>query len=116
MALRVSPEAQQIDVDLRDKAMRASKQFAHLAKNAEKRKTEPPKKSKKAVVGWAEKIEKMRETYPNAYMPWLPAQDDELKQYFQQGETPKQLSTRMGRHENSIKMRLQKHFGEDVVS
>lgn len=116
MALRVSPEAQRIDTELRDKAAWAVKRFGHLAKKAKKRKSEPEKKSKRAVAGWAEKIEKMRETYPNAYRPWLPAQDDELKQYFQQGETIKKLSTRLGRHEGSIKMRLQKHFGEDVVS
>lgn len=115
MALRVSPEAQHIDVHLRDKASQAAKQFAHLAKNAEKRAKAPATKSK-AASGWAEKIEKMREEYPNAYRPWLPSQDDELKQYFQQGESLKQLSTRLGRHEGSIKMRLQKHFGEDIVA
>lgn len=115
MALRVSPEAQLIDGHLRERAAYAAKRFAHLAKNAEKRKAEPPKKAKTAS-GWAEKIEKMRETYPNAYRPWLPAQDDELKQYFQQGESIEKLSKRLGRHEGSIKMRLQKHFGEDVVA
>ncbi len=115
MALRVSPEAQLIDVHLRDRALQAAKKFEHLAKNAEKRASEPPKKSK-ATTGWAEKIEKMRETYPNAYRPWLPEQDEELKQYFQQGETVAQLSKRLGRHEGSVKMRLQKHFGEDVIS
>lgn len=115
MALKVSSEAQLIDVHLRDKAAYAKKRFEHLAKNAEKRAKEPPVKAK-AVSGWADKIEKMRETYPNAYRPWLPAQDDELKQYFQQGESIDKLSQRLGRHEGSIKMRLQKHFGEDVVS
>lgn len=115
MALRVSPEAQSIDVNLRDKAVQAVTRFGHLAKNAEKRAKEPPKKEK-AATGWADKIEKMREVYPNAYRPWLPAQDDELKMYFQQGESIADLSDRLGRHEGSIKMRLQKHFGEDVVS
>lgn len=115
MALRVSPEAQLIDVHLRDKAVSAKKRFAHLEKKAEARKTAPPAKPK-STSGWAEKIEKMRETYPNAYRPWLPAQDDELKQYFQQGESLKELSDRLGRHEGSIKMRLQKHFGDDVIS
>lgn len=115
MALRVSSEAQLIDVHLRDKASQATKQYAHLAKNAEKRAKEPIKKSK-AATGWAEKIEKMRETYPNAYRPWLDEQDVELKQLFQQGKTVEELSKKLGRHEGSIKMRLQKHFGEDVVS
>ena len=115
MALRVSSEAQLIDVHLRDKAAQAAKQYAHLVKNAEKRAKAPTPKAK-AASGWAEKIEKMREEYPNAYRPWLETQDVELKQYFQQGESLKQLSKRLGRHEGSIKMRLQKHFGEDVIS
>lgn len=115
MALRVSPEAQLIDVHLRDKAAQAAKRFAPLLKKAEKRAKAPAPKPK-AASGWAEKIEKMRETYPNAYKPWLDEQDAELKQLFQQGKSLKQLSTHLGRHEGSIKMRLQKHFGEDVIS
>lgn len=116
MALRVSPEAQLIDIHLRDKAAQAVTRFGHLLQKAEKRATEPEKTTKKAAGGWAEKIEKMRETYPNAYRPWLPQQDAELKQYFQQGEDIRQLSKRLGRHEGSIRMRLQKFFGEDVVA
>lgn len=115
MALRVSPEAQLIDINLRDKAAQAMKRFAHLAENAEKRAKAPAPKAK-AATGWAEKIEKMRETYPNAYRPWLEEQDAELKQNFQQGESIATLSRRLGRHEGSIKMRLQKHFGEDVIA
>ena len=57
----------------------------------------------------------MRETYPNAYMPWTDVDDTTLKQEFQQGKTVQDLSKKLGRHEGSIKMRLQKHFGEDVV-
>lgn len=116
MALRVSPEAQQIDVDLRDRAARAIKQYGHLVKKAETRASEIANAPKKGVTGWAEKIEKMRAVYPNAYKPWEPSQDDTLKQYFQQGESIAKLSERLGRHEGSIKMRLQKHFGDDVVS
>jgi ATP-dependent DNA helicase PIF1 len=115
MALRVSEEAQRIDGDLREKAAQAAQRFAPLVKKAEKRASSPEPKPKAGKSGsWADKIEKMRETYPNAYRPWEPAQDDELKQHFTQGETVAQLSTRLGRHEGSIKMRLQKHFGEDV--
>ncbi len=117
MALRVSAEAQEIDVNLRDKAAYAAKRFAPLVKKAEERSKAPEPKPKAAKSGsWADKIEKMRETYPNAYRPWESAQDDELKQYFTQGETITKLSQRLGRHEGSIKMRLQKHFGEDAVS
>ena len=115
MALRVSEDAQTIDVLLRDKAARDLKRFAYLEESAKKRKDEIPKNKKKGSGGWSEKIAKMRETYPNAYMPWEPKQDDLLKERFQNGATVKELSSLLGRHEGSITMRLQKHFGEDVV-
>lgn len=114
MALRVSEEAQSIDEHLRLKASEASKRFAHLEKKAQKRQDEPPKPAKSSS-SWAAKIEKMREEYPNAYRPWEPDQDEVLKQQFTQGESIEGLSRLLGRHEGSIKMRLQKHFGEDVV-
>ncbi len=114
MALRVSEEAMNIDENLRIRAAEAKKRFAHLEKKADDRAKAPEPKAK-ASSTWADKIEKMRETYPNAYRPWLDSQDDELKQYFQQGESIQQLSKRLGRHEGSITIRLQKHFGEDSV-
>jgi ATP-dependent DNA helicase PIF1 len=115
MALAVSEDAQAIDMQLRDRAKADTTKFAHLAEKAKTRKMTPPKK-KKADSGWSEKIAKMRETYPNAYRPWQANDDDILKQGFQNGETVKELSKKLGRHEGSITMRLQKHFGEDVVA
>lgn len=116
MALRVSEDAQIIDINLREKAARDQKRFAHLAEQSKKRKIEVSKTKKKpAASGWTEKIAKMRETYPNAYMPWTPEQDDVLKQKFQNGASVKELSRLLGRHEGSITMRLQKHFGEDII-
>lgn len=114
MALQVSQDAQQIDVLLRDRASKDSAKFAHLEKLIEKRKTEPPKKAKSAS-GWQEKIAKMRETHPNAYRPWQKGDDDILKQGFQNGVTIKQLSKKLGRHEGSITMRLQKYYGEEIT-
>jgi hypothetical protein len=58
----------------------------------------------------------MRETYPNAYRPWQATDDAVLKQEFQNGKSLKDLSELLGRHEGSITMRLQKHFGEDAIS
>ena len=117
MALRVSEDAQTIDGILRDKAAADAKRFAPLQKLAEERAAKPvaekPPSDKKG--GWSEKIVEMRKTYPNAYKPWETSQDNELKQEFQQGLTIEELSKLLGRHEGSIKMRLQKHFGEDVV-
>jgi ATP-dependent DNA helicase PIF1 len=115
MALRVSEDAQTIDELLRSKAAGDAKRFARLEKKAADRTKNPePEKSAKAS-GWSDKIAKMRETYPNAYRPWEPAQDERLKQEFQNGASIKKLSKLLGRHEGSITMRLQKHFGEDVV-
>ncbi len=115
MALRVSEDAQTIDELLRSKAAADAKRFAHLEKKAVDRAKHPePEKSAKAS-GWSDKIAKMRETYPNAYKPWEAAQDAQLKQEFQNGLSIKKLSTLLGRHEGSITMRLQKHFGEDVI-
>lgn len=114
MALRVSEDAQTIDITLRDHAAKDSKRYAYLEQAAAKRKLEKPVKVPKAS-GWSEKIETMRKDYPNAYRPWKAAQDTLLKEKFQNGSTVKQLSKLLGRHEGSITMRLQKHFGEDVI-
>ncbi len=113
MALRVSEDAQTIDGILRSKAAADAKRLAHLADKATTRKHVPA--AKKTATGWAEKIAKMRETYPNAYRPWESQQDSTLKQEFQNGLSIQELSGMLGRHEGSIKLRLQKHFGEDVV-
>jgi len=115
MALRVSEDAQTIDDILRSKAAADAKRFAALEKKAADRAKAPEPKEKAKSGNWSDKIAKMRETYPNAYRPWEKAQDDQLKQAFQNGESIKKLSKLLGRHEGSIRMRLQKHFGEDVV-
>lgn len=114
MALQVSEDAQTIDGSLRQRAANDVAKFTHLIVKAEKRALEPEKPAKKAS-GWSDKIAKMRETYPNAYRPWQHADDEVLKQDFQNGHTIEQLSDKLGRHAGSITMRLQKHFGEDVV-
>lgn len=114
MALQISEDAQNIDVLLRDHAAKDAKRFAYLEKAANERKDIVPKK-KLSANGWSDKIAKMRETYPNAYKPWEAEQDAQLKEKFLNGSTIKQLSKLLGRHEGSITMRLQKHFGEDVV-
>lgn len=117
MALQVSEDAMRIDEQLRSRAAADGKKFSHLQENAERRKHEiPKKKAKEGLSSWSEKIEKMRETYPNAYKPWLVSDDEALKQDFQNGVSVKDMSAKLGRHEGSIVMRLQKHFGEDAVT
>jgi ATP-dependent DNA helicase PIF1 len=116
MALRVSEDAQTIDVTLRDHAARDNKRFAYLEKQVIERAKTPPKKSTEKAGGWSEKIAKMRETYPNAYKPWESLQDAQLKEKFLNGASVKDLSKLLGRHEGSIMMRLQKHFGQDIAT
>jgi ATP-dependent exoDNAse (exonuclease V) alpha subunit len=114
MALQISADAQEIDETLRARAAADVKKFAHLEVKIGTR-TEPTKKTATAS-NWTEKIAKMRETYPNAYKPWQPSDDATLRLEFQNGLSLKQLSDKLGRHEGSITMRLQKLFGEDVVA
>jgi ATP-dependent DNA helicase PIF1 len=113
MALKVSEDALDIDELLRRGSATAVTQYAHLEVNAKKRETLPQKK--KPVGNWQEKIEKMRETHPNAYRPWGKQDDESLKVGFRNGATIEELSAQLGRHEGSIKMRLQKYFGEDAI-
>jgi len=116
MALKVSDDAREINERLQARAAADAKRFAHLKDQAAKRKSQPePKKKSGGSASWQEKIAKMREIYPKAYMPWEKADDDVLKQEFQNGVSVKELSKKLGRHEGSIKMRLQKHFGEEVI-
>lgn len=116
MALKVSDDARTINEHLLARSASDTKKFGHLTKTAEKRKLQPlPEKKKKPGSNWAEKIEKMRETYPNAYRSWSHDDDEVLKLDFQNGVNLKKLSKKFGRHENSIIMRLQKHFGEETV-
>ena len=116
-ALMVSGEAQRIDADLRERMLRDRERFAHLQAKAETRDLdlEKKKQSSGSKSSWQEKLEKMRESYPNAYRPWTNEQDALLKQAFQNGKDLTALSESLGRHERSILLRLQKHFGEDVV-
>ena len=115
-ALQMSDEAYAIDERLKMRAANDRERFQYLQRKAEERASKPLKNpSKKKSSSWSEKIAKMREIHPNAYKPWQPQDDEALKLGFINGESIEHLSTQLGRHEGSIKMRLQKHFGEDAV-
>ncbi len=111
-ALEISETAYDIDEQLRTKSVIDAKRYAELETTIE---SVEFKMAPKQSSGWADKIAKMRETYPNAYRPWTKQQDALLKQEFQSGKSLEELSKALGRHEGSITMRLQKHFGEDVI-
>lgn len=115
MALQVSPQALEIDIQLRRKSARDVNRFAHLRTKAEERAKKPIKDAPKG--GWNEKVAKMRETHPNAYKPWKKEDDEKLIKLFHSGKpvSVAKLTKELGRHPGSIKARLVKHFGEDAV-
>ena len=124
MALQISSEALEIDKQLRSKSGRDAEKFEHLKERAAQRieleKLQPKKSSDKSDAksgSWAEKLEKMRADYPNAYKPWSDAEDAKLMGLFgdKKPKTVKQLTKIFGRHPGSIRARLKKHFGEDAV-
>ncbi|MDN5275944.1 MAG: putative helicase [Candidatus Saccharibacteria bacterium] len=113
-ALQMSQDARTIDEQLRTKTARDAKRFQHLVASGKAHAIEIKEDARKGG-SWAEKIEKMRQVHPNAYRPWTDEQDELLKEKFQNGSGLKDLSRLLGRHEGSIKMRLEKIFGADVV-
>lgn len=120
MALKTSPLARQIDSELRRRSDEALATYAAVIEkwhqDEEKRKDQPEEEvPEKPKSDWSEKLAKMREEFPNAYMPWKAADDEELKSRFENKETLNMLSNHFGRHPGSIKKRLEKHFGEDVL-
>ncbi len=118
MALRISEEALMIDAQLRQKACDDHARFEYLRTRARLRQKDEVKiatEKQRKASSWQERLEKMRQKHPNAYRPWTHQQDEQLKQDFQNGATVVKLSQTLGRNEKSITLRLQKHFGEDVV-
>jgi ATP-dependent DNA helicase PIF1 len=113
MALRISNDALEIDKKLREKAELDVQKYEHLRGKAPER--VKIIESKKTST-WHERLAKMREKHPNAYKPWSESDDGLLKEKFLLGESVKNLSSQFGRHEGSIRSRLKKHFGEEVVS
>jgi hypothetical protein len=119
MALRVSPLAKEIDAELRSRSESAIHTNAtviadwHKAKERGEHEIKPEKKKSSK---WSDKLEHMRKEYPNAYKPWADADDKKLVKEFSNGKTIPELSKLLGRHKGSIKVRLEKHFGEDIFA
>jgi len=117
MALRVSPDALEIDERLRQKSKADSLRFDYLKEKASQRAKEKLSTKGKSNVTWSEKLAKMREEYPNAYRPWTEEDDRKLSVIFMSGKPIKveKLTKQFGRHPRSIKLRLEKLFGQDAV-
>ncbi len=59
-------------------------------------------------TAYASKLAKLREKHPNAYMPWSDEQDEQLKDLFESGSSPAEISKQLGRQKGSINARLLK--------
>lgn len=111
MALKVSPEALEIDAALAVKAEADVARFAHL--QAVSLDAEPEVASPSGRT-WSSKIEAMRAVHPNAFKPWTPADDERLKEQFLAGTKLSELTEAFGRQPGAIAVRVKKHFGDEA--
>ncbi|RKW01731.1 MAG: hypothetical protein D8B37_01075, partial [Candidatus Saccharimonas sp.] len=119
-ALMVSEEARKIDFILKNESLKAEKRFSHLKEVAKKREAGEIVEVQPSKTTWAEKLEKMRQEYPNAYRAWRLVDDSKLQEMvFENGKIDAdliaKLSKELGRHKGSIVARIKKLFGEDAV-
>ena len=119
-ALMVSEEAQKIDFKLKKESLKAEKRFSHLKEIAKKREAGEIIEVQPSKTTWAEKLEKMRQEYPNAYRAWGLVDDSKLQEMvFENGKIDAdliaKLSKELGRHKGSIVARIKKLFGEDAI-
>lgn len=114
ISLMVSPTAKDIDSTLRHKSDLAQKKhkltFAKYTKEQKQQKVT----TQTVKTPWIDKLSKMRIEYPNAYKPWKQIDDKKLIKLFSNGEPIPSISKKLGRHNRSIKLRLQKHLGDDI--
>ena len=119
-ALMVSEEAQKIDSRLKNESLKAENRFSHLKEVAKKREAGEIVETQPSRTTWAEKLEKMRQEYPNAYRAWRLVDDSKLQEMvFENGKIDAdlivKLSKELGRHKGSIEARIKKLFGEDAI-
>lgn len=119
-ALMVSGEARKIDFILKNESSKAEKRFSHLKEVAKKREAGKIVEVQPSKTTWAEKLEKMRQEYPNAYRAWRLVDDSKLQEMvFENGKIDAdliaKLSKELGRHKGSIEARIKKLFGEDAI-
>lgn len=116
MAITMDQGAATIDLLLRQKSAEDQSRFKGLSDTWEKLQKKLSKKKTKAGTGnWSEKLAKMRESYPNAYKPWEETDDIKLLDLYQNGAGVKELTKIFNRHPGSIRSRVRKHLGEDLI-
>jgi ATP-dependent exoDNAse (exonuclease V) alpha subunit len=120
MALQMHSEAFLLDEKLRNKSSKDIKRLGHLEneylENSANRNKKQEKRKTNAAVSWQAKLEKMRQSYPNAYKPWRDIEDKTLLDSWESDKSLKELSKKLGRHEGSIRFRLKKHLGENLFN
>ncbi|MCL2869293.1 PIF1 family DEAD/DEAH box helicase [Candidatus Saccharibacteria bacterium] len=114
-AFKIHPEVLAQDAKFQRAAKEAKTKYEPLRANKQAR-IQKFKKSKtsQGSTAWAEKLAKMRLTYPNAYTPWAQADDEKLTKAFKNGAKVKDLTAQFGRHPGAIRSRLHKIFGDDI--
>ena len=80
-----------------------------LEKQNKKQKNKKDKKESTEPSAWQKRIEKLRETYPNAYRPWKEEDDEKLIALFKEGKSLEELPPIFGRQPGSIRARLEGH-------
>lgn len=112
MAFQVSEDALMIEETLQNQSKIDTKRFEYLRDLAKERESKPVEVEKKSDSGWNEKLAKMRDTYPNAYKKWSKNDDALLQKLFSENRNIKvsTLMDKLGRHEGSIRIRIEKLF------
>ena len=122
-ALEVHPEIQKKDAEMRAASEAARKAFAAMPQDeleqmqnnfikasggaVEAKKKNSGAGSERLVEeGKGARLAKIRETHPNAYMPWSKEEDERLKEDFLSGKPQKDLVDSFGRQKGSIRARL----------
>ncbi len=114
-ALKVSAEALELDTMLREKVARDRERFEHLREQAAHRQEAAGSRAGKEESDWNLRLAEMRKEFPNAFRPWAAEDDEKLRSLFEAGEGLSSLISAFGRQPGSIRARLKKHYGEEVV-
>ncbi|HZT34406.1 MAG TPA: hypothetical protein VFA15_00690, partial [Nitrososphaera sp.] len=79
---------------------------AGILPNARRQEIDKDTKAAGDLSAHSSRLDKLREKHPNAYRPWDSDQDEKLKDLFESGKTPAQISKELGRQSGSIRSRL----------
>lgn len=125
MALRTSPLARTLDAELRRRSQDTLDNNRYTIDQwkiaeAENKKNQQEMvarvSSKSSEMSWTDRLANIRQQYPNAYKAWSETEDGKLVRLFGSSNNIEKLSKLMGRHPGSIRSRLKKLFGNDIIA